>query len=485
MYRAADGPQQVQVPWPPSRPPPGVFGVRVRQRASEAQSWCAEVDSHAHVRTVRLSLQERPDETYWALADDAAGLEQFLRQGARGLKVSLKLGALQLLGHGALGSVLRAAAQSGASVTHLDLSSNGLGDDVAEEIARFAECQDDVSLSELQLANNRISALGLAQICAALAGRQAGEGSAGGAATLRLPGPCWLDLRGNAVDRPREVARCLDELGVPTCPGARCCRQRCLVSAPVHLAGGLVPQRAARRWRSEELAEALQQISQRPPPPRVPRPPRGAWRRQGGRRGAVGGVDGRGVPSPAAPRPVAARAPRRAAHLGGTDHPGLRPAEHVGGSAGPPGSRGWRDAQGPAGVPARAVDERARAGSLRRRDRRGRDARVPGERQGDRRDACAAVTRGRSGGAGLCRAPAFRTPRARMMLRRSLAARCPSEDPVAFTRGAPRARVASAPGFRRHWHRRGTGRAEEQEPPFPPRPSARQIGFAALCLAGL
>ncbi|CAK0808188.1 unnamed protein product [Prorocentrum cordatum] len=279
MYRAADGPQQVQVPWPPSRPPPGVFGVRVRQRASEAQSWCAEVDSHAHVRTVRLSLQERPDETYWALADDAAGLEQFLRQGARGLKVSLKLGALQLLGHGALGSVLRAAAQSGASVTHLDLSSNGLGDDVAEEIARFAECQDDVSLSELQLANNRISALGLAQICAALAGRQAGEGSAGGAATLRLPGPCWLDLRGNAVDRPREVARCLDELGVPTCPGARCCRQRCLVSAPVHLAGGLVPQRAARRWRSEELAEALQQISQRPPPPRVPRPPLGLEKR--------------------------------------------------------------------------------------------------------------------------------------------------------------------------------------------------------------
>lgn len=203
------------------------------EELTRVDGWSVEIDGK---RLLRIAPTAVPSE------DGAASLEQMLRGIDHVEGFSLEIHT-QLTTR-VLVAVLRAL---GSSCRRLDLSCSGLGDEAASALADFVgQCTVEV----MDLSENSITGVGFARICAAIAGHKGYPRIAQG-----LCAPCWLDLRGNAIDRPRELRRLLGKGGINTCTALRCSRLRCAARASVHLAGGAYNQHDATIWAQDELLE--------------------------------------------------------------------------------------------------------------------------------------------------------------------------------------------------------------------------------------
>mmetsp|Transcript_45892 Transcript_45892/g.127347 ORF Transcript_45892/g.127347 Transcript_45892/m.127347 type:complete len:241 (-) Transcript_45892:119-841(-) len=179
-----------------------------------------------------------------------AELNALLRRERAGcVGISLELPGVDLGGARplCLQEVLNAVETCAFRCKRLDFSSCGLHDESAVVLASFISCQAS-RMHELDLRDNAFTARGLALICASLA-RQSRT-------NVAAP-PCWLDFRGNAVARPRDVCKWLVEFGVQICCASKCSRRRCFIQAPVHLAFGLGHQADAVLIEREELRAVL------------------------------------------------------------------------------------------------------------------------------------------------------------------------------------------------------------------------------------
>jgi len=176
-------------------------------------------------------------------------------------------------------AVFFAANSRGCICSRLNLSGNYLSDEAAKEIADFVKGKA-AAIEELDLSGNAFSAFGLAELCAALT-RCASQVPSG--ADVEDPngsarGPCWLDLRGNMIDRPVDAFHLLSGHGVAACLGLQCSRRRCVRDAAVHLAGALACQVVGPAWDAEELLQRLGGLAKSLPEPMQRRkPPRTSW----------------------------------------------------------------------------------------------------------------------------------------------------------------------------------------------------------------
>lgn len=212
--------------------------------------WCSEAD-RTRLHVFVTGMLPLGGEGVSAL------LEQLLKNEGHGLEVSLNLaGKIRAEAPdvpGLLAGVLRAVQLSGTRCCVLDISENSIGDDSAAPLAQFLSQQ--ASLQELHLRDNKLTARGLIQLCLAIAGhpqhaypRMDADGTCA---------PCWLDLRGNAIEQPQVVMRLCQSRGVTVCPATRCSRQRCAMMASVHLTGGLSRQVQTAHCSREELLALL------------------------------------------------------------------------------------------------------------------------------------------------------------------------------------------------------------------------------------
>jgi len=238
--------------------------------ASAEKHWSAEVDDKLQLSRIRPTASQLSP-------DSLAALEPFLCvvTGAPYFSVELAntgLDALEL--RHVLRTVGFATDSCGCVCSRLNLSGNYLSDEAAKEIADFVSGEAAV-IEELDLSGNAFTAFGLAELCAALT-------SCASKVTIGIDSedphgcarsPCWLDLRGNMIDRPLEAFSLLSGHGISACLGLQCSRRRCVRDAAVHLAGALACQVGGTPWDNEELLQRLGALATSLPRPMQRRKP--------------------------------------------------------------------------------------------------------------------------------------------------------------------------------------------------------------------